>query len=157
MATEVERKFLVATDAWRAGAQGARYCQGYIDTSDDTTVRIRIAGEEAFITVKGPTSGITRAEFEYPIPLEDAQAMLRDLCRQPLILKTRYDVPYGGKTWSVDVFGAENSGLVLAEIELDHPAEQVDLPPWVGQEVTHDPRYRNSALSSEPIPRPEHA
>lgn len=154
MATEVERKFLVASDDWRAGASGACYCQGYIDTSDDTTVRIRIAGQDAFITVKGPTLGIARAEFEYPIPLDDAQAMLRDLCRQPLIQKTRYDVPYGGKTWSVDVFGAENSGLVIAEVELEHPSEQVALPPWVGAEVTHDPRYRNSALSSAPIPDP---
>lgn len=151
MAVEVERKFLVTSDGWRANANGSCFCQGYIDTSDDTTVRIRIAGERAFITVKGPSQGMSRAEFEYPIPLADAKVMLRDLCRQPLIEKMRYDVPYGGKLWSVDVFGAENSGLVVAEVELDHPAEHVPLPPWVGEEVTEDPRYRNSALVSAPM------
>ncbi|GGF51103.1 CYTH domain-containing protein [Azorhizobium oxalatiphilum] len=152
MAVEVERKFLVTSDDWRANATGASFRQGYIDTSDETTVRVRIAGDAAFLTIKGPSEGMSRAEFEYPIPLSDAQDMLRDLCRRPLIEKTRYDVSFGGKLWSVDVFGAENSGLIMAEVELDHPAESVPLPPWVGEEVTEDPRYRNSALSLSPAP-----
>ncbi len=156
MATEVERKFLVATDAWRAGARGARYCQGYIDTSDDTTVRIRIAGEEAFITVKGPTSGITRAEFEYPIPLEDAQAMLRDLCRQPLISRPATTCLMAARPGRSMFFGAENSGLVLAEIELDHRRNRSICRHGWGRKSRTIP-LRNSALSSEPIPRPEHA
>ncbi len=151
MAVEVERKFLVTSDAWRGHATGARFSQGYLAIGDDSTVRIRLAGDKAFITVKGPTTGMSRPEFEYAIPVADAQVMLRDLCVRPLIEKTRYDVPFAGKTWSVDVFDAENAGLVVAEVELLHAEEQVELPPWVGEEVTDDPRYRNSALVSAPM------
>ncbi len=151
MAVEVERKFLVTSDDWRAGAKGDRFSQGYLAIGDDSTVRIRLAGDKAFITVKGPTTGMSRPEFEYAIPVDDARTMLRDLCVQPLIEKTRYDVPFGGKLWSVDEFDGENAGLVVAEVELAHPEEQVPLPPWVGEEVTDDPRYRNSALVSAPM------
>ncbi|MGU3492702.1 CYTH domain-containing protein [Xanthobacteraceae bacterium A53D] len=153
MAVEVERKFLVTSDDWRHAASGSNLRQGYIDTSDETTVRVRIADEAAFLTIKGPGAGMSRAEYEYAIPLNDAQEMLRDLCRRPLIEKVRHDVPFGGKVWSVDVFGAENDGLVLAEVELNHPEEDIPLPPWVGAEVTEDPRYRNSALALTPAPK----
>lgn len=152
MAVEVERKFLVTSDDWRAGAKGDRFSQGYLAICDESTVRIRLAGDKAFITVKGPTTGMSRPEFEYPIPVEDARTMLRDLCVQPLIEKTRYDVAFGGKLWSVDEFDGENAGLVVAEVELAHPEEHVPLPPWVGEEVTDDPRYRNSALVSPAAP-----
>lgn len=155
MAVEVERKFLVKSDSWREGARGCRIRQGYLCIGEDATVRIRSAGERAFITVKSKTEGISRAEFEYTIPSEDAARMLEDLCAKPIIEKVRYEVPFAGKTWTVDVFEADNTGLIVAEIELTGPDEQVELPPWVGEEVTYDPRYRNSALVSAPLGDPE--
>ncbi|MEP9375259.1 CYTH domain-containing protein [Aquabacter sp. CN5-332] len=151
MPVEIERKFLVCSDAWREGAHGQRFSQGYLCISENATVRVRHAGARAFITVKGSTEGMSRAEFEYEIPVADADALLRDHCLKPLIEKTRYDVPFAGKTWTVDVFEAGNEGLVVAEIELSHDTEKVALPPWIGEEVTDDPRYRNSALVSEPM------
>ncbi|MBA4790955.1 MAG: CYTH domain-containing protein [Rhizobiales bacterium] len=151
MAVEIERKFLVVSDSWREGARGRQFRQGYLCVAQDATVRIRHAGEQAYITVKGATSGMSRAEFEYEIPIADAEAMLRDHCLKPIIEKTRYEVVFGGKTWTVDVFEGENDGLIVAEIELAHGAEHVPLPPWVGEEVTDDPRYRNSSLISAPI------
>lgn len=151
MAVEIERKFLVASDAWREGARGETFRQGYLCISQDATVRVRIAGERAYLTIKGATAGMSRAEFEYDIPVADAEAMLQDHCLKPLIEKTRYDVPYAGKVWTVDVFGGENAGLIVAEIELDHGEEDFSLPPWAGAEVTDDPRYRNSALVAAPM------
>lgn len=151
MAVEVERKFLVTSQAWREGAQACAIRQGYLCLGDETTVRIRVAGPTAFITVKSKTEGISRAEYEYQIPLADAEAMLRDLCARPLIEKTRYSLTYAGKLWTVDVFGGDNAGLVVAEVELEHPDEPLSLPPWVGTEVTADPRYRNSSLVSAPL------
>ncbi|MFG1477740.1 CYTH domain-containing protein [Xanthobacter sp. V4C-4] len=151
MAIEVERKFLVVSEAWRQGAEACAIRQGYLSFGEDSTVRIRVAGARAFITVKGRTEGISRDEYEYPIPLRDAEAMLADLCARPLIEKTRYALTYAGKLWTVDVFGADNAGLVVAEVELTHPEEKVALPPWVGAEVTHDPRYRNSSLVQAPL------
>lgn len=154
MPVEVERKFLVASDGWREGAKGCHIRQGYLCTGEDATVRIRCAGEDAFITVKSKTEGMSRAEFEYKIPFADALAML-DLCARPIIQKTRYAVTHAGKLWTVDVFEAENTGLIVAEIELSDPDELVELPPWVGEEVTYDPRYRNSSLVSAPLGDPE--
>ncbi|WP_454918230.1 CYTH domain-containing protein [Xanthobacter sediminis] len=151
MAVEVERKFLVTSEAWREGAEACAIRQGYLCLGDQTTVRIRIAESVAFITVKSKTEGISRAEYEYEIPLADAEAMLQDLCARPLIEKTRYAVTHAGKLWTVDVFGADNAGLVVAEVELEHPDEKVSLPSWVGTEVTADPRYRNSSLVNAPI------
>ncbi len=151
MPVEIERKFLVSSDAWREGARGQRFSQGYLSISKTSTVRVRRAGARAFITVKGSTAGLSRAEFEYEIPVEDADVLLRDHCLKPLIEKVRYDVPYGGKTWTVDVFEAANAGLIVAEVELAHAEEQVAMPPWAGEEVTDDPRYRNSSLVSEPM------
>ena len=151
MPVEIERKFLVVSDAWRANALGERYSQGYLCISRDATVRIRIAGSRAFITVKGGTEGISRSEFEYPIPVAHAEEMLRDHCVKPLITKVRYAVPVAGKTWTVDVFEGDNAGLIVAEVELDHADEDVVLPAWAGLEVTDDPRYRNSALIAAPM------
>lgn len=151
MPVEIERKFLVESEAWREGAKGTAFRQGYLCISGLSTVRVRRAGDKAFLTVKGSTEGLSRAEFEYDIPVEDADILLRDHCLKPLIEKTRYEVPFAGKTWTVDVFEAENEGLILAEVELSHDDEKVELPPWAGAEVTDDPRYRNSSLVSEPM------
>jgi adenylate cyclase len=159
MPVEIERKFLVVGDAWRAGSgPGQRFCQGYLaaDAAGGATVRVRRAGPEAFLTVKGPgdgDGGLARPEFEYPIPVEDAERMLASLCRRPLIEKTRHEVAHAGHLWHVDEFGGDNAGLVLAEVELDHPGQEVALPPWAGEEVTADPRYRNSALVDRPMGR----
>lgn len=145
MATEIERKFLVVGEGWRNGQPGARYCQGYL-TTKRITVRVRRAANHAYLTIKGPARGISRPEFEYPIPVEDAETMLRTLCKRPLVEKTRYAVFFAGKEWAVDVFSGKNAGLVLAEIELSNPDEPFEMPPWIGEEVTHDKRYKNSSL-----------
>ena len=150
MPLEIERKFLVIGDGWRAGASRQRFCQGYLARADGVTVRVRRTGSFAYLTIKGEPDGIVRAEFEYAVPVDDAEAMLKALCARPLIEKTRHLVPYGGLVWHVDEFGGDNAGLILAEVELERPDQPVPLPPWVGAEVTHDPRYRNSNLVEAP-------
>ncbi len=150
MAIEIERKFLVSDDSWRQNAQGTTYRQGYLTIDPERTVRVRIAGDQGFLTIKGKTEGMARSEFEYPIPLEDAIQLLDSLCLRPLIEKTRYCVTYGGRTWEVDEFDGDNRDLILAEVELAASDEQVDLPPWAGLEVTDDPRYYNASLSRTP-------
>ena len=151
MGREIERKFLVTGDAWRAGATGIRYRQGYLSTDPERTVRVRIEGTKAKLTVKGPNRGASRDEFEYDIPTADADQMLNERCLKPLIEKTRYPIPFGGRTWEVDVFAGDNRGLVVAEVELQSENEQVELPPWVSREVTDDPRYYNSNLARTPF------
>lgn len=148
MAAEIERKFLVK-EGWRPQANGVRIAQGYLSTVPERTVRVRIKGEKGYLTVKGRNAGIRRAEYEYEIPLADAEAMLA-LCEQPLIEKRRYLVPYEGYTWEVDVFAGANEGLVVAEIEL--PAEDAAFakPDWAGAEVSGDARYYNSSLIRHP-------
>jgi CYTH domain-containing protein len=155
MAIEIERKFLVLHDGWRHDAgPGRRVCQGYISRSAGTTVRIRRIGDQAFLTVKGARNGISRPEYEYEIPLADAEAMLADLCLHPPLEKVRYDVPHAGLVWEVDVFEGSHAGLVLAEVELDHADQPIALPAWVGPEVTYDVRYRSAALArSGGLPR----
>jgi len=147
---EIERKFLVASDAWRGLAPGTRYRQGYLSTVETRTVRIRVAGDHAYLTIKGATAGIARAEFEYEIPLADAQALLDDLCERPLIEKTRYRIPFAGHVWEVDEFHGDNEGLIVAEVELPTADAPVDLPPWIGAEVSADPRYANANLTRAP-------
>jgi adenylate cyclase len=149
MALEIERKFLVTGDAWRAMARGTAYRQGYLCNARARSVRIRASDTDAWLTVKGETMGMVRPEFEYRIPRADADALL-ELCLQPLIEKTRYRVEHAGQTWEVDEFAAENAGLVLAEIELQETGQQIDLPAWVGEEVTQDPRYYNANLQLHP-------
>jgi len=149
MAVEIERKFLVVGEAWRI-APAVFYSQGYLNRDKARTVRVRIAGEEAFLTIKGTSVGARRAEFEYPIPLWDARELLA-MCEQPLIEKNRRKILHEGFVWEVDEFLGENLGLVVAEIEL--PAEDTAFaqPDWVGEEVTEDVRYFNSNLSRTPF------
>ncbi|THU04041.1 CYTH domain-containing protein [Lampropedia puyangensis] len=148
MAIEIERKFLVTGDGFR-NAPGVRFSQGYLSHTPERTVRVRIAAEQAFLTIKGATHGATRLEFEYPIPLADAQALLA-LCGAGVIDKVRHTLVYQGKTWEVDVFAGANQGLVVAEIELQSEDESFAKPEWLGEEVTHDPRYYNANLSTSP-------
>lgn len=148
MGVEIERKFLVQGTAWKQ-SEGVSYRQGYLNRDKHRTVRVRVAGDAAFLTVKGISRGATRAEFEYAIPLADAQQLLT-LCDGPLIEKTRYVIPYQGTTWEVDEFGGDNAGLVVAEVELLSEDQPFARPPWLGAEVTQDARYFNSSLASVP-------
>jgi adenylate cyclase len=149
---EIERKFLVVGEGWRAGGEpGQRFCQGYLADAGGVTVRVRRAGSRAYLTVKGRGVGLVRPEFEYGIPVDEAEAMLADLCRRPLIEKTRHEVRHARHVWHVDVFGGDSAGLVLAEVELRRPDEPVALPQWVGEEVTFDLRFRNSSLAASPV------
>jgi CYTH domain-containing protein len=150
MATEIERKFLVNGDLWRSLGTGEYYKQGYIQTQDQTTVRVRIVGDRAYLTIKGKNQGMVRAEFEYPIPLPDAEMMLATLCRPPFIEKIRYRIPQGDLIWEVDEFSGKNQGLIIAEVELQTEDQAIALPDWIGQEVTADPRYYNSNLVNHP-------
>ena len=151
MGEEIERKFLVADDRWREGASGTRYRQGFLSTDPDRVVRVRIAGSKATLTIKGRTVGARRSEFEYPLPLEDAEELLDQLCMRPLIEKVRYTVVVGAHTWEVDVFEGDNEGLVVAEVELEREDEPFERPDWVGAEVTDDPRYFNANLIAKPF------
>lgn len=150
MAKEIERKFLIADDSWRELATGRYYRQGYIPTQGKQTVRVRIIGDQGYLTLKGPAQGISRSEFEYAIPLADAQAILEELCQRPTIEKHRYRIPVGDVVWEVDEFLGENQGLILAEVELSHAEQAIELPSWIGQEVTDDARYYNSNLVRNP-------
>lgn len=153
MGTEIERKFLVTSEVWRENAEDCtRYVQGYLARDPERTVRIRIAGEKAYLTIKGkpPTDKpLETPEFEYQIPKEDAQALLT-LCLSGTIDKTRYRVPHAGKVFEVDVFAGDNEGLTVAEIELGDSTESFAKPVWLGEEVTHDHRYKNANLSALP-------
>lgn len=151
MATEIERKFLINQELWRPPPQGLKYRQGYIDTKNNTTVRVRVVGMQGFLTLKTKTVGYSRDEYEYLIPVDDAEAMLNTMCDQPLIEKTRYQLNYQGFLWEVDQFWGDNEGLILAEIELQEEGQFFELPPWVGVEVTADSRYYNSNLARNPF------
>ncbi len=151
MATEIERKYLVVDDAWRSQAVGTVFRQGYLSTVKERTVRVRVAGERGLLTIKGITVGAVRSEFEYEIPGADADQLLDELCERPLIEKTRYEIEAGGLTWEVDAFAGANEGLITAEVELDDEDQEIALPDWVGEEVTHDPRYFNSNLIAHPF------
>ncbi len=151
MGVEIERKFLVTDASWRAAAAGSvRYRQGYLSRSPASAIRVRTDGERAYLNVKGTTEGITRLEYEYQIPLADADELLSRVALRPLIVKTRHYVEFAGRRWEVDVFEAENAGLVVAEVELESADAPLVLPPWVGREVSHDPRYYNASLSERP-------
>lgn len=150
MKIEIERKFLVGNDGWRAGATGILYRQGYLCTDPARTVRVRLGGDTAILAIKGEGDGMARPEFEYPLPLDEARTLLDHICLHPLVEKYRYLVPFAGLTWEVDEFLGVNAGLVLAEIELAHPEQEVPLPPWAGREVTADHRYYNAWLARHP-------
>ena len=153
MGTEIERKFLVISDSWRKEAAGTRYQQGYLCAVKERTVRVRAAGEKAFLTIKGKSQGISRSEYEYEIPLADARELLDTLCERPLIEKTRYKIKVERHTWEIDVFEGENQGLIVAEIELKSEDEPFARPDWVGAEVTSDTRYFNANLIKLPFSR----
>ncbi|HEY3447648.1 MAG TPA: CYTH domain-containing protein [Myxococcales bacterium] len=150
MGREIERKFLVKGEGWRGLAPAVDYRQGYLRTTG-ATVRVRIAGEKGFLTIKGPTQGIGRAEFEYAIPVADARELLDTLCARPQIEKRRHRIPLGAHVWEVDDFLGENAGLVVAEIEIREESEAFEKPEWIGEEVSHDHRYANSALAERPF------
>jgi adenylate cyclase len=151
MLTEIERKFLLTSACWRTGiTQSLRITQGYLSRDLERTVRVRICGENAFITVKGKTEGISRTEIEFPLPLETALELL-PLCFQPLIDKTRHLVPHGGHLWEIDEFHGSNIGLIVAEIELEAEDTAFARPDWLGDEVSHDFRYTNASLSERPF------
>ena len=146
---EIERKFLVVGDGWRKKAgQPSTIVQGYLARGRQATIRVRIKdGRSATLTIKSRERGASRSEFEYPVSVKDAKALL-DLCGQSRIEKQRYTIAHGKLTWEVDVFSGSHDGLVLAEVELEDAAQPVALPSWIGDEVTADPSYRNSALAS---------
>lgn len=152
MGLEIERKFLLRSEAWRDEAdEGLYFHQGYLSTTPERVVRVRQMGERAVVTIKGKGDGIARPEFEYDIPLDDAQAILRDLCLQPTIEKRRHKLKAGPHTWEIDVFDGDNLGLVVAEIELTSVSESFEKPDWLGEEVSDDSRYLNSNLIANPF------
>ena len=146
MGVEIERKFLPASEGWRGLGEPTLMRQGYLCSDPVRTVRVRIEGERAVITIKSKSTGATRGEWEYEIPVPDAAELLGRLCEQPLVEKIRHRIVYGRHTWEVDEFLGGNAGLVVAEIELGSEDETFDRPDWIGREVTGDPRYYNSSL-----------
>lgn len=146
MGIEIEKKFLLKGEAWRGLGTPVLYCQGYLNRSKERTVRVRTAGGKGFLTLKGMSRGAKRTEYEYEIPLAEAEAILLDLSEKPVIEKTRRRIEYRGLFWEIDEFSGENQGLILAEVELKSEDQSIELPPWIGEEVTHDPRYYNSNL-----------
>ncbi len=149
MGLEIERRFLVTGDAWRAGAEPMEMVQGYLSTDPRRVVRVRLVGGQGFLTVKGLADGATRAEFEYEVPAADARELL-GLCGPAVVAKTRWTVRHAGCEWVVDEFTGASRGLVLAEIELARPDQAVDLPPWAGPEVTGRARFANASLAERP-------
>lgn len=151
MAIEIERKFLVSGDFTNAVERSDRIVQGYLCAAPDKTIRIRIRGDKAFLTIKGASdkAGVSRSEFEYEIPVTDAEALL-PLCESGVIDKVRHIVLFKGHTWEIDVFYGCNEGLVLAEIELTSEEESFELPDWISEEVTGKKRYYNAMLSQYP-------
>ncbi|MDB9312585.1 CYTH domain-containing protein [Spirulina sp. CS-785/01] len=150
MAQEIERKFLVKGEEWRNLGTGEVYRQGYFPTEEGCTIRVRVVGERGYLTIKGKTQGVSRTEFEYGIPVSDAEEMLEELCDRPLIEKIRYQIHQGDLLWEVDEFKGENEGLIVAEVELSSEDQDIFFPHWVGEDVSHDPRYYNINLMKFP-------
>jgi adenylate cyclase len=146
---EIERKFLVVGAPWQAGEPGTSIRQGYLSHGDQTTVRVRVTDRAAWITIKGPTQSLSREEYEYEIPLEDGIGLLA-LVDDGVVEKVRHVVVHDGDRWEIDVFTGANRGLVVAEIELECEEQSFASPEWLGEEVSHDSRYRNSSLSRAP-------
>jgi adenylate cyclase len=153
MGIEIERKFLLANEDWRGQGQPTLMRQGYLVADPVRTVRVRIEGERAVITIKGKSTGASRGEWEYEIPVPEAAELLDGLCEQPLVDKVRHRIEYRGHTWEVDEFQGENAGLVVAEIELASEDEAFDKPAWIGREVTGETRYYNASLIRLPYSR----
>jgi adenylate cyclase len=154
MATEIERKFLLASDDWRREVtEHTDLVQGYLSRSPNSAIRVRIKGEQAHLNIKHTLDGIHRLEYEYPIPIEDAREMLERVALRPLIDKTRHHVRRGRHLWEIDEFHGDNAGLVVAEVELSAADEDFERPAWLGKEVSDDARYYNSNLSEHPYSR----
>lgn len=151
MGKEIERKFLVKDNTYKTLAKGVLYYQGFLSTNKERVVRVRVIGKDALLTIKGISYGASRTEFEYSIPVEDAKIMLEEMCEKPIIKKYRYILKYGDMVWEVDEFLEENEGLVIAEVELKDEAQNILLPKWISNEVTHDPRYYNANLVKHPF------
>jgi len=154
MGVEIERKFLVDHEKWDRVEKpvGTHYKQGYLMADPGKTIRVRISDKDAWINLKSKSTNVSRAEFEYEIPLEDGKAIL-DSFTTIGTEKIRYEIPYAGKTWEVDVFMDDNDGLIVAEIELGSEDEEFEKPDWVIEEVTDDGRYTNAALAKRPFKR----
>jgi CYTH domain-containing protein len=152
-AMEIERKFLVRGDGWRKGARGIFCRQGYLVAFDDLVVRVRLSGEKAYLTIKGRKTGLSCPEYEYLMPVSDARDVLEHHCMRPFIEKTRYTLDFMGRNWEIDEFMGENMGLVIAEVELEHEHQAIDLPDWAGVEVSYDPKYWNVNLMKHPYGR----
>ncbi|OGT80594.1 MAG: hypothetical protein A3H91_17140 [Gammaproteobacteria bacterium RIFCSPLOWO2_02_FULL_61_13] len=151
MATEIERKFLLRDTSWRSAVSSSRdIVQGYLANTERGSIRVRLENDSASLNLKSMTLGVSRSEFDYPIPAAEASVILETLCMRPLIEKTRHHVEFDGCTWEIDEFRGENSGLVVAELELAHPHQSFTAPPWLGKEVSDDPRYYNVCLVEHP-------
>ena len=150
MGTEIERKFLVKNDNFKKKAKGTKYRQGYLNSTKERVVRVRTIDDKGFLTVKGITTGATRVEYEYEIPVQDADAMLDELCEKPIIEKNRYKIQNKNLVWEIDEFFGENEGLIVAEVELESEDQPYEKPGWIGAEVTGDPKYFNSNLIQNP-------
>ncbi|XPV68468.1 MAG: CYTH domain-containing protein [Halarcobacter sp.] len=150
MGIEIERKYLIDKQKLINLKNGINIKQGYINTTDNTVVRLRIKGAKGFLTIKGENKGATRLEFEYEIPLEEANEMLEKLCSKPIIEKTRYEISYESHLWEVDIFYGDNEGLIIAEVELKDENETIILPPWIKKDVTGDIKYYNNQLMKNP-------
>jgi len=151
MAWEIERKYLVDAHRWRPSSTGVAYRQGYVSEENGGCVRVRIAGDRALLTIKGPTAGIRRLEFEYAIPVADAAMMLDTLCGTRIVEKTRYREVHDGGAWEIDIFHGDNAGLIMAEIELPEIGSEFTVPAWALKEVSDDFRYANSSLATCPF------
>jgi len=151
MGIEIEKKFLLKNDDWRKLAQGKEYRQGYLSSVKERTVRIRTIEDTGYLTIKGVSQGASRAEYEYVIPVDEANAMLDTLCEKPLIEKKRFKISYQGFIWEIDEFYGVNQGLIMAEVELASETQPFAKPEWIGVEVTHDSRYFNANLVHHPF------
>ena len=150
MALEIERKYLVDLEKLGTLENGTRIKQGYLSTNKEAVVRVRVKNDKAYLTIKGANNGISRLEFEYEIPFDEANEMLDNLCKKPVIDKTRYIIKHDIHIWEIDVFYGDNEGLVVAEVELKDENEKINLPSWIKEEVTSDNRYFNSNLMKHP-------
>jgi adenylate cyclase len=151
MGIEIEHKFLIRDERWRQLVErSVRMRQGYLTSDVRCSVRVRVAGGQGFLNIKSGTLGIQRSEYEYPIPLAEAEEILDTLCEKPLLEKTRHFVRSGGRVWEIDEFAGDNTGLIVAEVELSHLDELFARPDWLGEDVSHDIRYYNSQLARHP-------
>ncbi len=151
MGIEIERKFLIKNEEWKnAIDEKIELKQGYLNSIPERTVRVRIKGDKGYLTIKGKSKGASRAEYEYEIPLIDARELI-GLCEKPVIEKIRFIVKENNKIWEIDVFDGENKGLIVAEVELENENDAIQLPNWIGKEVTQEPKYYNSNLVKHPF------